>query len=253
MNLLSGSIGVILCLGGNVKAAFLLMLAAAVFDFFDGLAARALGAYSDIGKELDSLADMVSFGLLPSIMLHETMVLCGAAGWVTFLPLLLAVFSALRLAKFNIDERQHDSFIGLATPAAAIICGSLSYYVACGNAMVTEGSLVTEGLVTGGLVTEGLATGGHLMGLCASAWFLPAVAFILAMLLVSEIPMFAMKFGKGKQADKATVIIRFIFLGIVALSALLVLVLGLNWSLIPLISFVEYILLNVINALISKR
>lgn len=240
MNLLSGSIGVILCLGGNIKAAFLLMLAAAVFDFFDGLAARALGAYSDIGKELDSLADMVSFGVLPSIMLHETMVLCGAAGWVTFLPLVLAVFSALRLAKFNIDERQHDSFIGLATPAAAIICGSLCYHTASCN------TLEYANLVA-------MTSGCNIVSLCGSTWFLPAVAFVLAMLLVSEIPMFAMKFGKGKQADKATVIIRFIFLGIVALSAILVLALRLNWSLIPLISFVGYILLNVLNALISRQ
>lgn len=241
MNLLSGSIGVILCLGGNVRTAFLLMLAAAVFDFFDGLAARMLGAYSDIGKELDSLADMVSFGVLPSVMLHETMVLCGTAVWISFLPLVLAVFSALRLAKFNIDERQHDSFIGLATPAAAIICGSLAYYVA---SVASTPALAPE---------ISARSGNCLTDLCSSAWFLPALAFALAMLLVSEIPMFAMKFGKGKQADKATVIIRFIFLGIVALSAILVLALRLNWSLIPLISFVGYILLNVLNALISRQ
>ena len=176
MNLLSGSIGVILCLGGNVRTAFLLMLAAAVFDFFDGLAARMLGAYSDIGKELDSLADMVSFGVLPSVMLHETMVLCGTAGWISFLPLVLAVFSALRLAKFNIDERQHDSFIGLATPAAAMICGSLAYYVSLSDNWLTA--------------------------LCAVPATLPVLAFVLSLLLVSEIPMFSMKFGK-KKAESA--------------------------------------------------
>lgn len=239
MNLLSGSIGVILCLGGNVKAAFLLMLASAVFDFFDGLAARALGAYSDIGKELDSLADMVSFGVLPSLLLHETMVLCGTAGWVSFLPLVLAVFSALRLAKFNIDERQHDSFIGLPTPAAAMICGSLAYFVATQNTPFDANVAALSGC--------------SIVGLCASVWFLPALAFVLALLLVSEIPMFSMKFGKGKQADKATVVIRFVFLGIVAVSALAVLIFGLNWSLIPLISFIGYILLNVIASLLKSR
>lgn len=239
MNLLSGSIGVILCLGGNVKAAFLLMLAAAVFDFFDGLAARALGAYSDIGKELDSLADMVSFGVLPSIMLHETMVLCGAAGWVTFLPLVLAVFSALRLAKFNIDERQHDSFIGLATPAAAIICGSLAYYVA---SVASTPALAPE---------MSARSGNCLTDLCSSAWFLPALAFALAMLLVSEIPMFAMKFGKGKQSDRGTMIVRYIFFGVIVLAAVLVLACGMNWSLIPLISFVGYIIINCVKAVLK--
>ena len=224
MNLLSGSIGVILCLGGNVRTAFLLMLAAAVFDFFDGLAARMLGAYSDIGKELDSLADMVSFGVLPPVMLHETMVLCGTAGWISFLPLVLAVFSALRLAKFNIDERQHDSFIGLATPAAAMICGSLAYYVSLSDNWLTA--------------------------LCAVPATLPVLAFVLSLLLVSEIPMFSMKFGKGKQTDRATMIIRIAFLAIVVLSAVLVLVLGENWSMTVFTSFIGYILLNVIASLL---
>ncbi len=235
MNLLSGSIGVILCLGGDVRTAFLLMLASAVFDFFDGLAARMLNAYSEIGKELDSLADMVSFGLLPSVLLYETMLESAAAGtsvlgpWYCFLPLVLAVFSALRLAKFNIDERQHDSFIGLATPAAAMICGSLAYYV----------SLCS-------------VPGNWLTGLCGSPWFIPLLALVLSLLLVSEIPMFSMKFGKGKQSDGTTNILRIAFLCIVALMAVLVIILKENWSLIVLFSFIGYILLNCFNAVLKK-
>ena len=128
MNLLSGVLGVIFTLEGRIDIAFLLMLAAAVFDFFDGFAARLLHSYSDIGKELDSLADMVSFGVLPSIMLYKTMDIAGA-GWTKYIVLILAVFSGLRLAKFNIDERQTSSFLGLATPSSAIICGSLAYFI----------------------------------------------------------------------------------------------------------------------------
>lgn len=250
MNLISGSIGVIFCLSGDVRTAFVLMIASAVFDFFDGFAARMLGAYSEIGKELDSLADVISFGLLPAMMLHETMVLSrtsvevGYAGmgaglvttgtWISWLPLILAAFSALRLAKFNLDERQHDSFIGLPTPAAAMICGSLAYYVASVAATPAFASAEMS-----------VRSGNWLTDLCSSVWFLPALAFSLSLLLVSEIPMFSMKFGKGKQADKGTMIVRFVFLGIVAVSALAVLAFGANWSLIPLISFTGYILLNV--------
>ena len=129
MNLLAGTLGVIFTLDGRIDIAFPLMLAAAGFDFCDGFAARLLNAYSNIGKELDSLADMVSFGVLPAIMLYKIMCICGTWHIAIYIPLILAAFSALRLAKFNLDERQHGSFIGLPTPAAAMICGSLAYYV----------------------------------------------------------------------------------------------------------------------------
>ena len=126
MNLLSGVIAVIFTFEGRLDVAFYLMLLAAVFDFCDGLCARLLHAYSDIGKELDSLSDMVSFGVLPALMLHVLMRMSGMDCWLCWVPLAIAVFSALRLAKFNIDERQGSSFLGLATPACAIICGSLA-------------------------------------------------------------------------------------------------------------------------------
>ena len=125
-NLLCGVLGVICTLKGSLDTAFILMLAAAVCDFCDGLAARLLKAYSELGKQLDSLADMVSFGVLPSLMMYSLMVQAQGDSWICYVPLLIAVFSALRLAKFNIDERQSDSFIGLATPACAIICGSFA-------------------------------------------------------------------------------------------------------------------------------
>lgn len=225
MNLLCGVLGVISTFSGRLDAAFLFMIAAAVFDFSDGLAARALNAYSDLGKELDSLSDVVSFGVLPSLMLFETMRECTFSdSWMCYLPLVLAIFSGIRLAKFNIDERQHDSFIGLPTPAAAMICGSLCYFIA------------------------------HDQNTFLAAWaagylFIPVLAAVLSGLLVCEIPMFAMKFGKGKKADAVTSRKRISFLVNVAVIVAIVATLGLNWSLVVLLVFVVYALMNIAFAL----
>ena len=201
MNLLSGVLGVIFTLEGRIDIAFLLMLAASVFDFFDGFAARLLHSYSDIGKELDSLADMVSFGVLPSIMLYKTMDIAGA-GWTKYIVLILAVFSGLRLAKFNIDERQTSSFLGLATPSSAIICGSLAYFI-----QATDKSWTST--------------------IAGSAWILPLLSIILAALLVSEIPMFSMKIKKGgKFLDTK----RTVFFSVAVICLVITLVLQANWS-----------------------
>ncbi|MCR5533307.1 MAG: CDP-alcohol phosphatidyltransferase family protein [Paludibacteraceae bacterium] len=122
-NLLCGSIAVFLATQGAFIWAFVFILAGACFDFFDGLSARALKAPSPIGIQLDSLADDITFGLAPAMMLF--CFLRPILGWWGLLALLMAAFSALRLAKFNVDERQHDSFIGLATPANAIFWGGI--------------------------------------------------------------------------------------------------------------------------------
>ena len=221
MNLLCGVMGVIFTFKGRPDIAFCLMLAAAVFDFLDGLAARALGAYSDIGKELDSLSDVVSFGVLPALMLHRTMVsLEGGSVWC-YVPLLLAVFSALRLAKFNIDERQHASFLGLPTPASAMICGAL-----CCFAFAEPGSLAAR--------------------FCATAWGLPLLAALLSALLVCELPMFAMKFGKGIETDRRTRAKRLWFIGLALACAVLTAAFGLHWSLAFLAAFTAYVLVNLI-------
>ena len=229
MNLLCGAVGVICVFNGEPGTAFLLMLLAAVCDFFDGLSARALGAYSPIGKELDSLADLVSFGLLPSLMLHRMMTLLAPqAGLLCYVPLLLAVFSALRLAKFNIDERQSDNFLGLATPASAMICGSLTYYIAH-----DPESFLTR--FAGGPV------------------FIPVLTVILCALMVSEIPMFSMKIKKGIQKDSPVYKLRVAFAGVIVVSVLLVALLGLNWSMIVLLVFVLYVIMNLINALTMRK
>ncbi len=122
-NLLCGSIAVLMAVEGAFIWAFVFILAGAFFDFFDGLSARLLKAPSPIGIQLDSLADDVTFGLAPSMMLFAF--LRPILGWWALLALLMAAFSALRLAKFNVDERQHDSFIGLATPANALFWGGI--------------------------------------------------------------------------------------------------------------------------------
>ncbi len=225
MNLLSGALGVICTFHGEMGLAFCLMLLAAVFDFCDGLAARLLGAYSPIGKELDSLSDMVSFGLLPSLMLVCTMEQHGAAFWASLLPLFLAVMSGLRLAKFNVDERQTTDFLGVATPTAAIICGSLCCYIWC-------------------------CTDSILVSWAGSIWFLPVLALVLGLLLVSEIPMFGMKVAKGHKLLDAKRIV-FLVLSGVAIAATAVF--RLNWSLAVLLIFCIYLVENLLLAIARPR
>ncbi|OZA56958.1 MAG: CDP-diacylglycerol--serine O-phosphatidyltransferase, partial [Sphingobacteriales bacterium 39-40-5] len=128
LNLFSGCLGIVFAFQGNLIWASYAIVIAAVFDFFDGMLARLLKAYSDIGKELDSLADMVSFGVLPSVIIYQLFALSPqidfGADWLSFSAFIIAVFSALRLAKFNIDTRQSENFIGLPTPANALLIAS---------------------------------------------------------------------------------------------------------------------------------
>ena len=220
MNLLSGILGVIFALEGHLEWAFPLMILAAVFDFCDGLAARLLHAYSPIGKELDSLADLISFGVLPALMLYKVQPE-GANAILRFLPLFIAVMSALRLAKFNVDERQTLDFIGLPTPACAMVCGSLAYF-----------------LNVGGGVPEG-----------AGPWLLAAVAVILGLLLVSEVPMFGMKIKKGHKLLDTK---RIAFLILAAACILVTVLMHWNWSLAVLAVFSVYIVENLVLAVINS-
>jgi len=226
MNLLSGLMGVIFTFQGELPLAFVFMLAAAVFDFCDGLAARLLHAYSPTGKELDSLSDLVSFGVLPSFMLVQTMHLNGSTGICSYLPLFLAVMSALRLAKFNVDERQTTDFLGVATPTSAMICGSLCCYLA-------------------------LTPDSFLHSWAGNCWAIPALAVVLGLLLVSEIPMFGMKVAPGHKLLDTK---RIVFLVLAAAAVIFTAVLGLNGSLAVLMIFILYLLVNlVVYCLPSKR
>lgn len=220
MNLLSGIVGVIFALGGRLETAFLLMLLAAVFDFCDGLAARLLQAYSPIGKELDSLADLVSFGVLPSLMLFNVLP-DGIPVLLGYFPLIVAVLSAVRLAKFNIDERQTLDFLGLPTPACAMVCGSLACYLS--------------------------SQGGVPKGECV--WLLDGFALIMGLLMISEIPMFGMKIKKGhKLLDLKR--IAFLMLALVCIVATVLL--HAHWSLAVLAVFSVYIVENLVIALFNS-
>ena len=216
LNLLCGVIGIIVAMEDSVETAFLLMLAAVLFDFLDGLSARLLNAYTPSGKELDSLADVVSFGVLPAIMMVKSYD-SPAGFWsiLAFLPLLIAVFSALRLARFNVDERQHESFIGLPTPSCALVCGSL----AC---LLTDGKCLLNSCI----------------------WFIPAVSAVLCFLLVCDLPMFSFKFGKETNTDVVTKMKRIAIVSISAIIVVLVIAFKLPWPAIVLGIILAYILEN---------
>ena len=220
MNLLAGIMGVIFTLEGRLEWAFTLMILAAVFDFCDGLAARLLGAYSPIGGELDSLADLVSFGVLPALMLYKVMS-GDAPAILRYIPLFVAVMSAVRLAKFNVDTRQTLDFLGLPTPSCAMVCGSLACFLQAGG---------------------GLPAG-------AGVWLLDAIAIILSLLLVSEVPMFGMKIKKGhKLLDPK----RIAFLILAVAAVLAVVLLRQPWSLAVLAVFFIYVVENLVLAVINS-
>ena len=225
LNLTCGVLGVVAAGLGRLEVAFFLMLAAGVFDFCDGLSARLLGAYSDMGKELDSLSDLVSFGVLPAVMLRTAYCACSwDEGWLSLVPLLIAVFSGLRLAKFNVDERQHSSFLGLATPVCALLCASLCCFVAYEPLSVVA-------------------------GWCAAPWFIPALSVALCALLVCEIPMFSMKFS---SEDGKTLRFKRISYAVEVLVALAVVVLlGCHWSMAVCFACVIYIVKNIFYAIFN--
>lgn len=136
LNLFFGSVAIILAFSGDLRLSAIFLLLAFHADVFDGMSARLLKVQSDLGKELDSLSDIVSFGVAPAILLYNMLLIrlgadhfsfsLPAGEWITLLtPFLLPVFSAIRLAKFNIDENQKDKFIGMPTPANALMVISL--------------------------------------------------------------------------------------------------------------------------------
>lgn len=171
-NLISGCTAIGAAFYGNYQWAALMIVVGAVFDFFDGMSARALGVSSPIGKELDSLADVVTFGVAPSAIIfhlfHEVHCpenLISIKGLLPYTAFLMAAFSALRLAKFNLDTRQSTQFIGLPTPANALFWSSLV-----------------------------LGQHAFLVSLKFNAVFLFLFMLLFCFLLVAEVPMLALKF-----------------------------------------------------------
>jgi CDP-diacylglycerol---serine O-phosphatidyltransferase len=177
LNLFSGCVAVLLAFKGSYLGVFIAILIAGVFDFFDGFAARVLKSYSPMGKELDSLADMVSFGLAPGIIVFSLLTQANINEWLPYLAFLIPVFSGLRLAKFNIDERQTSSFIGMPTPANAIFWGGMAFSF--------KPFLIENG------------------------WVLIVLTVLFSYLLVAEIPMFALKVKNLKWKDNQ---VQYIFL-----------------------------------------
>jgi len=228
LNLASGIVGVVFAFEGRPDLAFYMMLLSAVFDFCDGLAARALGAYSPMGKELDSLCDMVSFGVLPSIIMLDNMrtYVWTSSEVLSFLPLIFSIGAALRLAKFNLDERQKNSFRGLAAPAAAICVASLCCYV-------------------------DMEPNSVLGALCLYGWFIPFVSVTMAALMLCDVPMFSFKFSKD---DSAVLKTRRIFF----LVDVLVLLIGAfcvrtSWMIAVFLSVLLYIIKNFFFLLPLRR
>jgi CDP-diacylglycerol--serine O-phosphatidyltransferase len=192
-----------------------LICAAAVLDFLDGFAARLLNQSSPIGKELDSLADMVTFGVLPSMILFQLLERTSdsidvGSLLISFSAFLLAVFSALRLAKFNIDTRQTDSFIGVPTPANAILVASLPFI---------------------------LRTYPDFESLIVNRSVLVGYTLLMSFMLVMEVPLLAFKFKTFGWKDNQ---IKYIFLGLSV-----ILLFFLKFAAIPLIVGL-YILLSFI-------
>jgi CDP-diacylglycerol--serine O-phosphatidyltransferase len=200
LNLISGCIATFFAFESDYKMALLFIVIGAVFDFFDGMTARLLHVSSPIGKELDSLADDITFGFAPSAMVFSF--LCSFHihfPLIPFLAFVMAAFSALRLAKFNLDERQAMGFIGLPTPANALFWGALI-----------------------------VGSGDWLSTLPYAVWMILAMVLFCCYLLIAEIPMFALKFKtwgwKGneiKYVFLVTCIPLLILMGISGLAAII--------------------------------
>lgn len=219
LNLLSGCIGITEAFKGNLVNAAILIIAGAIFDFFDGFIARLVKASSPIGKDLDSLADVITFGLLPGVILFNLLLANDNLPFgIKYIPLIVPVFSALRLAKFNNDPRQTGSFIGVPTPANALLIGSLPLILRFNSDL-------------------------NLDSIIFNPYFIISLSVIMSLLLVSEIPLFALKFKTFSWKDNQII---YIFLLISLILLLLIKV-----AAIPLI-VILYVILSVINSMLKK-
>ena len=213
-NLISGCIATYNAFQGFYAYALLFIVIGAVFDFFDGMTARLLHVSSPIGKELDSLADCITFGFAPSAILfsflgsqltaHSAQFDSCCFQWVPYLSFVMAAFSALRLAKFNLDERQTTSFIGLPTPANALFWGSLILWMS-GKEFSEPNTIPTYYI-----------------------YIVVALLPLSCWLLVAELPLFALKFKtwgwKGNEVKYSfliTAVPMLLFLGSLGLAAVI--------------------------------
>ncbi len=173
LNLAVGSIGAIIALRGNLFYGALCIRIGACFDFLDGFAARVLRLPSPFGKQLDSLADLVTFGFLPAVIMYLLIEQQTTSPHLPYVALLITLFSALRLARFNLDTRQHITFIGLPTPANALFISTLPY------------------IMTSHQHPE-------LAGLLSHPYMLIGISIVSSWLLIANIPFIALKFTNYK-------------------------------------------------------
>lgn len=205
LNLVSGALATVMALNPEWSLwglpaqtwAFILIGLATCFDFWDGFSARLLHAYSPMGKELDSLADLVSFGLAPSMLMMSLMFACACSKWVALVSLFIVVCGALRLAKFNIDTRQTTSFIGLPIPANAIFWIGFLGWV---NVHGYPGDVVTCILIA-----------------------------VVSLLMVSELKMFSLKFSSWGVRDNVR---RYVIILAAALFVVTDGLAGLAWTIV---------------------
>lgn len=233
-NLVCGCVAILQIFEGNMVLASYLVGLAAVLDFFDGFAARLLKVSSPIGKDLDSLADMVTFGVVPGLIMHRMLQIGYLVNhqdyevvirnqWMVYIPLLIPVFSAVRLAKFNNDTRQTEAFIGVPTPANAILICSIPLILNWD----TQFDLKHCGII-------------HFL---IHPYAILGLSVLMSYLLVAELPLFSLKFKQfGWKGNE----IRFVFLALSLVSLIVFQFLGLT------IAIVLYIVLSLVNNLFFK-
>jgi CDP-diacylglycerol--serine O-phosphatidyltransferase len=228
LNLAAGTVAIVLSLEGQWQWAVYLMLAGAVLDFLDGLAARLLDAGSDTGKQLDSLADMITFGLLPAVFIYEIFreqITAGAGGnvpqavqWAMLLSLVIVpACSAVRLARFNLQESGEDFFQGLPTPAHALFWAGLYWQ---------------------------FMLNGRVFGTALNLYLLWAIMLVMALHMILPVPMYTLKFRHFRIRGN---LVRYLLL---LLSVLVLACTGVaGLSLVVLL----YILLSLLNLLLQLR
>lgn len=196
LNLLCGVLAIVCVFEFELHYASWFIIAGAVLDFFDGLVARLLNAHSELGKQLDSLADVVTFGVAPGIIGYQLLANSHGYEWFTFFPLMIPMFGALRLARFNIDTRQSDSFIGMPIPANAVFWLSLPLIIHFGDSFPPI-FLRPEWI--------------------SHPAFIVSFTVLFSVLMVSNLPMLALKFKNLSWSDNQ---FRYVFLVLSILTAL---------------------------------
>lgn len=235
LNLFCGTVAVIFAVQGEVLSAGILVLLGIFFDFFDGFFARVLNVPSELGKQLDSLADMITSGVVPGLILFALLeeaqafkqlgefqitseFLTDGFEYSSLLGLIFTLGAAYRLANFNIDTRQTNSFIGLPTPAATLVVVSLPFILTYNSSEFLEGFILNK-------------------------WFLVGLAVVMTLLMNANLPLFSLKFKSSKLSDNK---VQFVFLALA-----IVLLVTLKFIAVPLVILV-YVLLSLLYNAMKK-